>query len=99
MKMKNLSPEEFKNMLDEENTLVIDVRTPEEEIEGVIEGSLNINIMDPSFPTKIETLDKAKKYLVFCRSGGRSATACQFMAKNGFDTYNLEGGIIAWNAM
>lgn len=97
--MKNLSPEEFKAMINEDNTVIIDVRTPEEEVEGMIENAININLMDPSFPGKIEALDKGKKYLLFCRSGGRSSTACQFMDKKGFDTYNLDGGITAWNEM
>ena len=97
--MKNINVEEFKSeVASDKNAVIIDVRTPEEEVEGMIENSININIMDASFPAQIAQLDKSKNYYVFCRSGGRSVTACQFMEKNGLTVYNLEGGIQAWNA-
>jgi len=97
--MKNINVTEFKQRISEDqDAVIIDVRTPEEEAEGVIENSININLMEPSFPAKVMDLDKSKNYYVFCRSGGRSGTACQFMEKNGLTAYNLEGGINAWNA-
>lgn len=77
--------------------VILDVRTPEEENEGLIENSLRINIMENSFPATIMDLDKSKTYYVYCRSGGRSASACQFMDKQGLKAINVEGGIIAWN--
>lgn len=98
--MKNLDAQTFKEKFENDNNaIVIDVRTPEEEAEGLIPNSVNINLMSPAFPAKVLELDKSKTYYVYCRSGGRSSTACQFMEKNGFNTYNLEGGIQAWNAM
>ena len=96
--MTNLNVEEFKEKIDADaNAAIIDVRTPEEEAEGVIENSINMNLMEAAFPAKVMDLDKSKNYYVFCRSGGRSATACQFMEKNGLTAYNLAGGIQAWN--
>ncbi len=98
MNHKNIKAQEFDKLSKEENTEIIDVRSPEEEVEGFIEGAKAINIMAPDFADKIKELDKDKTYLVYCRSGNRSSTACGFMASNGFDTlYNLEGGIQAWN--
>lgn len=98
--MKNLSASEFKEKINsDENAVIIDVRTPEEEVEGIIENSVNINLMDSAFPAKILDLDKSKTYYVFCRSGGRSGTACQFMEKNGLTAFNLAGGIQAWNTL
>jgi rhodanese-related sulfurtransferase len=97
--MKNLSIEEFVNgFRNDQNAVIIDVRTIEEEAEGLIPNSLNMNIMEPSFPEEIMDLDKSKDYYVYCRSGGRSATACQFMEKQGFTSFNLVGGIGAWNS-
>jgi rhodanese-related sulfurtransferase len=35
---------------------------------------------------------------VYCRSGARSAKACEIMNELGFENaYNLLGGILAWN--
>ena len=33
---------------------------------------------------------------VICRSGGRSARACEFAAEQGLDTVNVVGGMLAW---
>ena len=85
--MKDLDANTFREKIkSDETAVIIDVRTPEEEVEGTINGALNINLMESSFPAKIMDLDKSKTYYVYCRSGGRSATACQFMEKNGFPT-------------
>jgi len=99
MSFKNIDAVEFDKLSQEENTVVLDVRTPEEKAEGFVEGATQINIMGPDFADKIKELDKDKTYLVYCRSGNRSGTACGFMQSNGFDKlYNLDGGIQSWNA-
>ena len=47
--------------------------------------------------TQIVRFSKEKRTIVYCRSGARSATACQLLQNEGFtDVYNLEGGILAW---
>lgn len=98
--MQNLDVKSFKQGFEnDENAVILDVRTPEEESEGLIPNSVNINLMNPDFPTKVLELDKDKTYYVYCRAGGRSASACQFMEKNGYTTYNLLGGIQAWNTL
>jgi rhodanese-related sulfurtransferase len=54
--------------------------------------------MESSFTAKIKELDRTKTYVLYCRSGLRSARACQIMGKNEFkDLYNLKGGFIAWD--
>ena len=45
-------------------------------------------------PTKISTLDKEASYLLYCRSGRRSAIAADEMAKAGF-TDIVDGGGMA----
>ena len=98
MSYENISPEKFKELMEDTSSIVLDVRTPEEEVEGTIPGSVLININEPSFPAEIEKLDKSKTYLVYCRSGNRSGKACGYMSSKGFSSlYNLEGGIRAWN--
>lgn len=96
--MKSIDVIELKNELKTNSKAVlIDVRTPEEEAEGLIENSLRINISSESFPAKIMDLDKSKTYYVYCRSGGRSANACRYMESLGLEAINVEGGIMAWN--
>lgn len=96
--VKNIQVSEFKELMKNPETVVIDVRSVAEKAEGDIPGSITIDIFSPQFVTEIEKLDRSKTYLMFCRSGGRSGSACSFMDQKGFSSlYNLEGGIMAWN--
>lgn len=98
--MENLSPEEFKKRIAEDpKAVIVDVRAPHEESEGLIDNSVNICITDPAFADNIEELSPDKNYYVYCRSGGRSESACKFMTKQGLTAYNLSGGILAWNQL
>lgn len=98
--MKNLNAKEFEESISKDKqAVIIDVRTPEEEVEGKIENAIYLNIMNPSFIEKVKNLDKTKHYYVYCRSGARSATACEFMESLGLTATNLAGGILAWNQM
>lgn len=83
---------------DETGDLVIlDVRTPAEYAEGHLMNAVNIDYESPDFASKIQSLIKSKKYLVYCRSGRRSAAASQIMADAGFtNIINMLGGINAW---
>ncbi len=77
--------------------VILDVRTPEEFNSGKIENSENINFYSPDFKEQLSKLDKNKVYLVYCRSGSRSAKAVKIMEELGFKkVYNVEGGIISW---
>ena len=97
--MRNLSQKDWSESLSKENIVILDVRTPNECAEGIIEGALMINIMDPqNFMKEVETLDKSKNYYVYCRSGGRSEQACQYMSAQGFkEANNLIGGMLEWS--
>jgi len=98
--MKNISKTEWKELIaEDENAVILDVRTPHECSKGVIENALMINIIEPqSFMSSIEELDKDKNYYVYCRTGVRSVQACQVLESIGIKTtYNLLGGILEWN--
>ena len=88
--------EQFKAGIETPGTVILDVRTPAEFAEGHIEGALNIDVQS-DFANEIAKLDKATSYAVYCRSGNRSQTALNAMAKAGFEhAYHLGGGIGAW---
>jgi rhodanese-related sulfurtransferase len=95
-----LDPHDFQSKLSEvSNPVLIDVRTPGELSEGMIDGAVNIDFKDPSFDEKISTLDKDKSYFLYCLSGKRSGDAAKQMDSAGFKhIYMLEGGFKNWNS-
>ncbi len=81
----------------EKDAILIDVRTPDEFAAGHIEGAQNFDLRNPDFVNKIDKLDKNEHYIVYCRSGVRSAQATQIMDELGFSKItNVDGGITAW---
>ena len=97
--MENLSNKRWKQLIAETNNhVVLDVRTPEECNEGIIAEAIQIDFLaDHDFASALENLDKQKTYFVYCRSGNRSAQACNYMTMKGFKTYNLMNGIMGWD--
>jgi phage shock protein E len=67
----------------QEFTAVIDVRTAEEFNAGHVPGAVNLDIYDPAFSTRFASLDPEGAYLVYCRSGNRSAQAVALMREAG----------------
>jgi len=94
----DISPLEFQEKIQKTiNAQVIDCRTTPEIMEFKLEYNYHIDVMKPDFPEILTNLDKNKPYLIYCRSGSRSAFLCDFMSKQGFsELYNLAGGVIAW---
>lgn len=79
------------------DAVILDVRTPEEYAEGYIDKALNIDFYNPAFKSEVKKLDKTKSYFVYCKAGGRSASAAELMRKEGFSkVFDLDGGITAW---
>jgi rhodanese-related sulfurtransferase len=78
---------------------IIDVRTPEEYAAQHIDNAKNINWNGDNFISDAQKLDKSKPVFVYCTVGGRSKKAADKLNELGFKTiYNLEGGIMKWNA-
>jgi rhodanese-related sulfurtransferase len=64
--------------------VIIDVRNPDEFAAGHIAGAVNIPVEAADFGARIAELDPGDPYLVYCRSGRRSALAADLMATAGF---------------
>ena len=97
--MANLTQENRTKQRDEDNnSVVLDVRTQEEVDLGIIPNSIHLDIYKgQGFIYELEELDKTKNYYVYCRSGARSGQACAIMNQLGFENaYNLLGGINEW---
>lgn len=76
---------------------LIDVRTPEEYLEGHLPNAVNIDYNSPHFEQATQGLDKSRPVYVYCLSGGRSSEAASYLRSHGFAEVNeLKGGILAW---
>lgn len=96
----NLTAVEFSEKIKElGNPQLIDVRTPGEFEGGHLENAINIDWNGTDFMNQISTLDKSKPVMVYCLSGGRSASAANALRKNGFkQVYEMEGGMMQWRS-
>ncbi len=96
--VKNISGSELLKVKKEQSAIVIDVRTPSEVSQGYIDGADQfLDYNGGVFSQEIKKLDKSKTYIIYCRSGGRSANASGEMAAMGFKkVYNVEGGISSY---
>ena len=97
-KQMDLAQIEWKSKQQEiADSVIIDVRTDEEFEAGHMPDATQIDIRNPQgFMDAITELHEDKTYFVYCRSGARSAQACQLMQQQGLKAYNLLGGILDW---
>jgi rhodanese-related sulfurtransferase len=95
----SIQPKKFERLMKKKNAVTLDVRTTEEYRSGYIGTDINYNVLDSlAFVNTISTLDKNKKYLLYCKSGRRSGKALVMMKNMGFKkVYHLQGGITDWN--
>lgn len=89
---------ELREWLDsnEELPILLDVRNPDEHAEKNIPNSILIPLSE--LEIRVHELEQYKdqQLVVYCRSGGRSARACEFLSGKGYSALNLEGGMLAW---
>ena len=103
--MKEVSPQQaYELMQSNAEIIYLDVRSVPEFEAGHPQGAINIPLlhfapglgMSPNedFPAVVEAnLPKEAAIIVGCKSGGRSANACQIMSQIGYrDVTNMRGG-------
>ncbi|TFV79551.1 rhodanese-like domain-containing protein [Blastococcus sp. CT_GayMR19] len=81
---------------DRTEAVVLDVREAAELAEGRIAGSTHIPL--GQLAARVFELDRNRPVITVCRSGGRSSQAAQFLAGEGYDVANLDGGMTQWIA-
>ncbi|GAG40313.1 unnamed protein product [marine sediment metagenome] len=99
--IEDITPQEaFTLIQDNQNNpdfVIIDVRTQEEFAGEHIENATNIDFYSETFRDMLNTLDRNKTYLIYCKVGGRSGSALNIMAELNFKkAYNILGGINQW---
>jgi len=96
-KFSVISPSGAIQIMNQDGSLIIDVRETNELQDGAIAENKHMPL--GSVLGRIKELDKFKEkdIIVYCRSGHRSASACRTLTNNGFEKiHNLKGGIMAW---
>ena len=83
------------SLMDDDELLIIDVREEKERKAGFLSNDLNIPM--GQVKAKMDTLDKSKNILVYCKSGTRSDRIADILSKNDFQKVSsLKGGFTAW---
>lgn len=98
-KATSLSVHNFVSMINQEQSMVIDLRSRDSFDSNHIVNSRNVSL-DESFLDKVKSLisNKDVNILLVCGSGGSvSNSAAKILSKSGYlNTYKLEGGIANW---
>jgi len=74
-----------------QGAVVLDVRMPEEHSERAIKGAINAPLY--TLRESVSDFDRAKRYIVYCNTGERSAAAAFILSKLGFQVFALHGGL------
>ena len=74
---------------------VLDVREDDEWTAGHIDGALHVPLRE--LPARLADIPPTQT-LVVCKVGGRSAQAVAYLAQQGYDVVNLDGGMLDWEA-
>ena len=75
----------LQEIINENNYIIVDVRTPDEYNEGHLKDAINI----PVDEIEENIFNKTKTILVYCRSGNRSKTAYNSLTKMGYTAYDM----------
>lgn len=94
---REASPEEGKSMVAAGDVRILDVRTSQETARGVLPGAILIPVQVLEERWK-EIPKDGRRTLVYCAGGERSAAACEFLSRQGYENlYNLVGGFLSWS--
>ena len=94
---RQISQEEAKEMMDNQEVIILDVREQDEYDGGHIPGAVLLPVGTIDEDTAAEVIPETDStVLVYCRSGNRSKTASSTLAKLGYTNIYEFGGINTW---
>jgi rhodanese-related sulfurtransferase len=93
MTISEASVDELESAL-QAGAVLIDVRQPDEYEAGHVPGAVLVPLAD--VPDTLELFSSDAPTYVICKSGSRSYRACEFLADEGIEAINVEGGTVAW---
>jgi rhodanese-related sulfurtransferase len=90
------TPQQVAELVQNGDVQLIDVRQPEEHEAGRIAGDRLIEL--GSLAVEVDSIDRDRPVVFYCRSGSRSAMATEAFRGAGFDAHNMAGGLLDWDA-
>lgn len=94
---QQISQEEAKEMMDNQEVLILDVREQDEYDSGHIPGAVLLPVGSITEESAAEVIpEKDATVLVYCRSGNRSKTAAKALVELGYTGIYEFGGITTW---
>ena len=92
---QNLSLNEIKEIIrNDENVILIDVRSRQEFLEGHLNGSINIPLYELEQCCERKLIDKNSIIITYCQCGARSKKAIEILKKHGYkNVYHLKDGL------
>ena len=94
--MDDYTPKQVAELMTQSEIQLIDVRQPEEHDAGRIAGDRLIELA--SLTAEVDSIDRDRPVVFYCRTGSRSAMATQAFRGAGFDAHNMVGGLLDWRA-
>lgn len=88
--LKQWRLEDAERLLNDNEAVLLDVRTAQEYNYGHIDGSINISLDE--LRERLDEIEPAKSVYVICQSGLRSYIASRILEANGYESYNFAGG-------
>jgi len=95
-KVPLVKPAKLKDLLQDDNIILLDTRSPQEYQSGHLEGSRFINFQTFQM-SDVQDIPKDAEIIVYCAVGGRSNRVGMQLLSAGYQNVrNLEGGITNW---
>ena len=95
--MKEISFDAFYQLYQNGQLSLVDVREVDEFETLHLEGAHNLPLSQ--LADSYDQLDKNQLHYVICKAGMRSARACQFLAEQGYEVINVQGGLTAFEEL
>ena len=95
--MKEIDFDAFYQLYQNNQLSLVDVREVEEFEALHLVGAHNLPLSQ--LADSYDQLDKELLHYVICKSGMRSARACQFLSEQGYEVVNVQGGMMAFEEL
>ncbi len=86
-----LTPDELRQLQSQQEILIVDVRTPDEQVVSMIPGAITASEFEGN-----RQAYQGATVVTYCTIGGRSGRFAKGLVDAGVKAFNLRGAILAW---